>query len=198
MAARKASLKKSKNPKKRQSVKKNSAARTRFDNRWLLRVGACLVILTVITSIVFIARMRDVHAREAAATPQFSQQLTVTKLSWKDNIPATPKMYKPNKQDKLVSVSTEIVNNQSRNIWFAPSIESYIQDAAGTHFGMALAELSNPFIAGEYTPGQAAAGDLSYAVPKNIQNPTWCYVLAQSSGGGGPVCVALNQYSQAK
>lgn len=188
---------KARKPAKKKGLVARLDASLQKNNHLLFRLGAGFTLLILITVIVFGFRVRDINARAAAETPKGNQFISVIAFTWDESVKPVVEMYNPPNNYKLVSVSVIILNQQQRTIWLAPSIESYVRDHTGEHYNMAFAALPNPFIAGEYDSGKTASGDLSYAIPKKSTGLEWCYQLADTNGGGVPVCVAMNQYSLA-
>lgn len=156
-----------------------------------------LILLVLFNSAVILSRVQQATARDAAKTPQARSNFAIMQFSWKDNVPANDDMIKLEKSYKVVGINTQILNLGKATIWLAPSVESFIRDDSGDRYGMVFAaELSKPFIAGDYAPQYAASGELTYAIPKNSKNPEWCYALSESNGGGEPICIPLNSYAK--
>ena len=156
-----------------------------------------LTLLVLLNGIVAVDRMHDIAARDAVKTPLANNNFAVLQFKWHDDMSVNDKMFTLEKNFKVVGVTTQLLNLKKSNIWFAPSVESYVADEQGNRYGMVFAdELTQPLIAGSYEPQQVARGDLTYAIPTSARKPQWCYKLADSNGGGEPLCFALNSHAQ--
>ncbi len=209
MAKRKATVKKTSAKKATASTKKtakksNNRLLAKLDGVWrkesniIIWSAAVLLLLLFLNTFVLQSRLTNAQEKQAVKTPKANFNIAVMRFSWRDNVATEENMFKLDDKSKMVAVDTQILNLRDTSIWLAPSIESYIQDKYGEKYGMALAIVDRPFDAGVYEPQQVASGELSYAIPKNISNPKWCYALADSNGGGEPLCFPLNPYAQVK
>lgn len=182
---------------KKSSKKSSAKVRTATKHsRWFMRALMLLILVVLLAAVLLTARIQSVRARQAAKTPKVNDYIAVMQLKWQDNTPTIPQMYQPPRDYKIIRVTVQLLNLQSKTVWLAPAIESYVIDSNNTRYGMALAQVNHAFVSGEYAPQQAATGDLTYAVPKQASRLDWCYKL--DSVNTEPICVALNQYSLAK
>jgi hypothetical protein len=84
-------------------------------------------------------------------------------------------VYRPGKDYKYVIVDISLHNNQAKDLWFAPVLETYLLDEHNTISRMAPAQVINPFQAGPIKGGQTAEGELSYSVRKAAHHLRVCY-----------------------
>lgn len=187
---------------KTKPTNKHKGLLARLDGLWrkesnlLSWLTVALLMLLLINGIVLTQRLNDAAEQAAVKTPVANNNIAIMHFSWFDDFPAVPAMYQPNKGYKVIGVRVQILNLRSIDIWLAPAVESYVTDSSGNRYGMAIAEIQNPFDAGSYAPQKAASGELSYAIPQKADDLQWCYKLAISNGGGEPLCLALNKYSK--
>lgn len=167
----------------------------KLDDRALLLLIFVFIVFSLLAAGVWHRKLGNsqVAYDNSIVVPKSNGSISITGFGWTDSVLATKEMYTPPESYKLISVKADITNISLGNLWLAPSIESYIEDEQGNHYGMALAELSRPLVAGEYAVQSKASGELSYAMPKVISHPKWCYALAATNGGGAPICFALDK-----
>lgn len=160
---------------------------------WL---ASAVIIMLLANATTIQARFNRINERQAAEVPKASQNIGILEFTWKDNFGPASGAYQAQIGSRAVAITTQVLNLQERNVWLEPHIESYIVDDKSNTYKFVDMEVQKPFTSGIYGPQMVASGTLTYVIPRDVSGPKWCYELAPINGGGEPVCVALNKYSQ--
>jgi len=83
--------------------------------------------------------------------------------------------FQPMPDMHFVVVDVNVTHRLDSPKWFSPVLETYIKDELGKKYELSPVVLEKPFDAREYKVNEKATGELSYMVPKNASNLSWCY-----------------------
>ncbi len=85
----------------------------------------------------------------------------------------------PGKQFIIVDIS--LTHHHDTPVWLTPVLQSYIADKNNTHYSLSPATVTNPFDARSYQPEESATGQLTYQVPLNASDLSFCYTLSATT-----------------
>ncbi len=120
------------------------------------------------------------------------QHLDTKVLGWKVSTTGD-EAFRPKPGYKFVIVDSLVQSRLTKGEWFAPALQSYVQDETGAHYQLSPLLLDKPFDAREYAAGETATGELSYQVPLQSEKLKWCY---QTESDAVAICVDLRSDGQ--
>ncbi len=89
--------------------------------------------------------------------------------------------FQPMPDMQFVIVDVNVIHRLDSPKWFSPVLETYVKDEAGKKYELSPVILEKPFDAREYKVNEKATGELSYMIPKNASNLSWCYEVSSLS-----------------
>ena len=84
--------------------------------------------------------------------------------------------YKPGNGYRYVILNAQFLNISSDTIWLAPVVQTYVKDNANHQYELAPASVIDPLEANPLAAGQQRGGQLSYVVPADSKDLSFCFI----------------------
>jgi hypothetical protein len=163
------------------------ATRTHW-SRYLL-----VFMVLVVLYIPFSKKINTARLRAISQAPLTQGSLTIQKFEWHEQ-DAKKAMIPPRPSTHYITVDAGIEHSLESPAWFAPAVESYVVNSAGTKRSIELVLHDNPFEARSYAARELASGSLAYLVGNKDQDLQWCYRFT-AEPKQKDLCIPLNSYN---